>query len=73
MEKEGYRATLAMLSDLYPGRAALSVDEVAKAIGANRKTVYNAIQRRYNPIPSHKLSTKRIVIPLSGLARWLCC
>lgn len=72
MEKEGYRATLAMLQDLYPGRTAISVDEAAVAIGADRKTIYAAVKRRFNPIPSQKLTPRRIVIPIPALARWLC-
>ena len=72
MEKEGYRATLEMLRDMYPGKAAITVDQAAAAIGANRKTVYEAVKRRYNPMPSQKVTKKKIVIPIPSLARWLC-
>jgi predicted regulator of amino acid metabolism with ACT domain len=72
MEKEGYRATLAMLTERYPDRVAISVDEAAAAIGVNRKTVYAAIKRRYNPMPSQKVTPSRVVIPIPALAKWLC-
>ena len=71
MEKVGYRDTLDMLRAMYPGKAAITIKEAATAMGANVGTVYAAVKRRYNPLPSQKLS-KKIVIPLPALARWLC-
>lgn len=71
MEKEGYRDTLDMLQKLHPGKTAISVKEAAASMGAHTCTVYEAIKRRYNPLPSKRLSN-RIVIPLPAFARWLC-
>ena len=71
MEKNGYRDTLLMLLDMFPGKAALTVKEVATILNANVGTVYQAVKRKYNPLPSKKLSGK-IVIPIPALASWLC-
>ena len=72
MEKAGYRDTLDMLREMYPGKTAISVKEAAAAMGANACTVYEAIKRKYNQLPSKKLAGK-IVIPIPAFARWLCC
>ena len=71
MEKAGYRDTLEMLSGLYPGKMALTVKEVAEVIGANVGTVYEAVKRKYNALPSKKVGGK-IVVPIPALAKWLC-
>lgn len=71
MEKEGYREALKMLMDLYPGRMALTVKEVAEATDSNISTIYDATKRVKKPLPSKKLGGK-IVIPITSLARWMC-
>ena len=73
MEKAGYRETLEMLQAMYPGRTTISVKEAAKAMNASDRTVYDAVKRRYNPLPCQKLTRKKIVIPLPAFAKWLCC
>ena len=71
MEKKGYRDTLDILCSRFPGKMALSVNEVASVLGASTSTVYDAVKRRYNPLPSKRLSGK-IVVPIPALASWLC-
>ena len=71
MEKQGYRETLAFLEERYPGRLTLTVKETADALGANIGTVYDAVKRKRNPLPSQRLAGK-IVIPIPKLASWLC-
>jgi hypothetical protein len=71
MEKKGYRDTLDILRDMFPGKLAISVKEAATVLGANTCTVYDAIKRKYNPLPSKKASGK-ILIPLPAFASWLC-
>lgn len=71
MEKEGYREALNMIMDMYSGRMALSVKEVAAVTGSNIGTVYEATKRVKKPLPSKKLGGK-IVIPITQLARWMC-
>ena len=73
MEKKGYRETLEWLENKYPGKATISVKEAAQAMDANLNTVYGAVKRRYNPLPSQKLARRKIVIPIPAFAKWLCC
>ena len=49
MEKDGYRENLELLKEMFPGKGALSVKEVAAFLGAGENTVYSAINRRHNP------------------------
>ena len=70
MEKPGYREALLMLRDLFPGKAVISVKEAATVLNANVCNVYEAVKRKYNPLPSKKLSGKT-VIPIPALASWL--
>lgn len=72
MEKKGYRDQLALLRELFPDRVAITPTEAARALGWNIKTVRSAIARRVNPIPSQTQTASRVVIPVTGLARWLC-
>lgn len=72
MEKQGYRENIALIAEAFPGQLAISVDDAAKVMGVNRNTVYEAVKRKINPIPSQKVNRKRIVIPVAGFARWLC-
>lgn len=71
MEKEGYRESLNMLMEMYPGRVALSVKEVAQITDSNVGTIYEATKRVKKPLPSKKLGGK-VVIPITSLARWMC-
>lgn len=71
MEKEGYRESLNMLMEMYPGRVALSVKEVAQITDSNVGTIYDATKRVKKPLPSKKLGGK-VVIPITSLARWMC-
>lgn len=71
MEKQGYRDTLVMLQDMFPGKAAITVKDAAAVLGSNIGTVYEAIKRRRSPLPSKKLAGK-IVIPIPAFASWLC-
>jgi hypothetical protein len=71
MEKQGYLETLNVLREMFPGKLTLTVKEAADVMGANTCTVYEAVKRKYNPLPSKKLSGK-IVIPIPAFASWLC-
>ena len=70
MEKEGYRETLEFLMKRYPDKVSFSPREVAEIMDCNLKTVYSSLTRRRDPIP-HKRVGKKIVIPLTALARWM--
>lgn len=72
MEKPGYRENYAFLMERFPDRVGLSPKEVAEALGADVETVRAALKKKYNPLPHAKLSERKIIIPIAGLARWLC-
>lgn len=72
MEKPDYRVNLEMLCEMFPGKATITPKEAAEVMGANVNTVYEAMKKKYYPLPSNKLAKKKIVIPIAGFARWLC-
>ena len=71
MELQGYRENLEMLQLTFPDRVAISAEECAKAMDLNIKTVYTAIYRSNNPLPTIRMGRK-IMIPVARLARWMC-
>lgn len=73
MELVGYRENLEMLQELFPGRAVISLPECAKALDLNIKTVRECtMSYRKNPIPTQIVGSRKKVIPIAGLARWMC-
>lgn len=73
MEKEGYRDTLNALTERFGGKMALSVAETAEVLGVSEWTVRQDLKRKYGkPLPSRRLARNKIVIPVPGLARWMC-
>lgn len=75
-EFEGYRDTLALLSERFPTRTALTITEVAEVLGVHPQTVVAAINRKKNPLPAQNISAgsknKKYVISIPALARWQC-
>lgn len=71
MEKLGYRENYEKLNTLFPGRASISTSEAATILGCCNKTVLSAIRRSRNPIPAVKVSSKKYLISVTDLARWL--
>lgn len=71
MEKLGYRENYENLNELFPGRASISTSEAASVLGCCNKTVLSAIKRTRNPIPAVKVSSKKYLISITDLARWL--
>ena len=72
MEAKGYRENLEMIREHFPNRITISPDECAKVMGVDRKTVYAAIRKKKNPLPSTRLGARCIQIPVARLAQWLC-
>jgi hypothetical protein len=70
MEAPDYRSTIGLLTALYPGRVSITPREAAEAMHANIKSIYGAIRRATNPLPSKQIGDK-VVIPLAAFARWL--
>lgn len=73
MELAGYRENIEMLQDLFPGRMTIDLPECAQVLGVNIKTVYESIKPyRKNPIPTQVVGGRKRVVPIVGLARWMC-
>ena len=73
MERKGYRETLYLLTERFGGKMALSVAETAEVLGVSEWTVRQDLKRKYGePLPSRRLASNKIVIPIAGLARWMC-
>ena len=71
--ENGYRETLVALQDRFGGKMAITVAETAAVLGVSEWTVRQDLKRKYGkPLPSRRVGKNRIVIPLSGLARWMC-
>ena len=71
MEKKGYREQLEMLKDRFPDRVTISLQETAKVLGVNIKTVYSARERVKNPLPSIQIAKNRYIVPITSLAKWM--
>ena len=64
-EAEGYRPQLELLTDMFQGRAAITVNECQTALGIDRRTLL--AEREF---PARKIGGK-YAVPLTELARWL--
>ena len=71
MEKQGYRENIELLTQMFPGRAAISVKEAAEVTGTSIGNIYDMVKRVRNPLPHQKMGA-RVLIPVAGLARWMC-
>lgn len=64
-ELEDYRDNIALLSQMFPGKATLTVEETAQIIGCHKQTIVEN-----NDIPVVKIG-RRLAVPVVGLARYL--
>lgn len=73
-EKQDYRDQLAILTEIFPGRATLTVSEAARVLGVDRRRVKAMIERRTDPLPAQDTSAggtnKCYIIPIAALARF---
>lgn len=65
-EKEGFREQLARLSEKYPGREMISIQEASEVTGYHRRTL---LKDKSFP---RKMIGNKYSIPLVQLARWMC-
>ena len=73
MDLVGFRENYELLRELFPGRATISLPECADALGVNIKTVYESVKTyKKNPIPTQTVGGRKKVVPIAGLARWMC-
>ncbi len=54
---------------MIPQKVALSVDEMAQAIGISRTVAYRLVKTKGFPVV--QLTEKRMVIPVDALKKWL--
>lgn len=50
-------------------KRAIDVDELAEALGISKPTAYELCNRA--DFPAIRVTTRRIIIPVDGLQRWL--
>lgn len=71
MEKAGYRENLEILMMAFPGRVTITPFEAAKVMNVDIKTIYSTMSRVKNPLPTKTLASRKVVIPIGALARWM--
>lgn len=73
-ERVDYRDQLMLLSERFPDKVSLSVNEVATILGIDRRIVKAIIEKRGNPLKAIDVSrgstNKIYIIPLTALARY---
>ena len=71
---EGLEELVEFVRRKYPEKAFLKPKEAAELLGCNIKTIYQCIERRYNPLPARNISggikNKSYIIPVTELCRW---
>lgn len=72
-EKEGFREQLARLDELFPGKEALSMNEVCAMLRCDRRSLLTDKSfplKKIGGTPGKEFNG-RYVIPKVGLARWM--
>ncbi len=64
-EKEDFRGNLELLTQMFPNRVTLTVNEASAIIDCDRDTLTND-----TTFPVKKIKSK-LVVPVVALARWL--
>ena len=71
-EKQGYRDLIERISSIYPDKASLSVEEAAKVIGVDRRTVSRLIEsRRLHAVNLSTGQNNKFKIPVTSIAKML--
>ena len=71
MESLLYRDTIELLKDRYPNNLSFKVDEIAKILSVDKKTVYSYLNRRNNPLRKMPTGNRVIRVSLSSLAHFM--
>lgn len=65
---------VALIHEMYPRRAFLTVNEAADLMGVSGKTIKDAIERKHNPLPARNIlkgtKNKSYIIPITAIADW---
>ena len=69
MEKANYRANIELIKEKYPDEVLLSIQQTAKFLNLNIRTVYRLIQRGELKCVKVGNNTKRVAV--AELANWL--
>lgn len=70
--KEGYYEQIERIAEIYPNKVALSVMEVSKVLGIDRRTVLSLIRQKKlaaTDVSTGK-SNRRYIIPVSAVAKF---
>ena len=62
--------SLALLTQLFPGQALLSIEQAAHACGQSKGTFYNECARGTFPVATIRIGRRRVV-PVEALAAYL--
>lgn len=65
-EKEGYREQYGALRERFPGREAITMREAATLLAVSLDVIAES-----RDFPKKKIG-RRVIVPLMGLARWMC-
>ena len=73
MEKKGYREELEFLKELFPKnqKGCLNVKEAASYFDVSEQAIYDALNRKENPLPGKKMGGSWS-ISMRALAQWMC-
>ena len=72
-ERQGYREMIEALAVVYPGKISLTVEEAAKALDVDRRTVKALIDNNKLPAVDVSMGDKyaRYLIPITSIAKML--
>lgn len=73
-ERADYRTNITNIKETFPNVGALTIEQTAKWLSVDRRTVKSLIQRRYNPLPAVDIGggkNKVYRIPIEALARFI--
>lgn len=71
MEKSLYREMLAYIKEQLPGKASLTLNEVADFLQVDRKTAYAWVRRVRNPLPIMPTGGRCMRVSVPALADWM--
>lgn len=71
MKDTGFRDTLALIGDAFPGKISLTPVEASRITGMSPRQMQSAAKRTRNAFPLVYINGKKSVVPVVPLAKWL--